>query len=305
MGTPARVVDGRNREYEPPGESQLLEDLSGLVSPPKVCVKLYELVQSARASADDIAGVVSLDPNLTGRLLRIVNSPFYGFPAQIETVTRAVTILGVRELYNLVLAISAVRSFAKVGDGLVRMETFWAHSVFGALLARQLAKHFRVSDPDRLFVAGLLHDIGTCVIYSQIPYLAEQMRNALQVGEAALFDAESEYLGYTHASVGARILEEWQLPAALRDAVLNHHQPEVAQEGRTEAALVHIADTIAASCESGALSGQPRDTLSVNPAVWDSLGDSLDQDQVAQLVGEVNSQFAGTIKNLIPRGRHS
>ena len=142
MGTPAEAVSRRNREYEPPDEQQLLDDLSGLVTPPQVCVKLFELVRSTRASADEIASVVALDPNITARLLRIVNSSFLGFPSQIDTVARAVTILRVRDLYNLVLAISAVRSFAKVGDGLVRMEVFWQHSVFCGLLARQAARHY-------------------------------------------------------------------------------------------------------------------------------------------------------------------
>ena len=105
-------------------------------------MKLFELVRSTRASADEIASVVALDPNITARLLRIVNSSFLGFPSQIDTVARAVTILGIRDLYNLVLAISAVRSFAKVGDGLVRMEVFWQHSVFCGLLARQAARHY-------------------------------------------------------------------------------------------------------------------------------------------------------------------
>jgi putative nucleotidyltransferase with HDIG domain len=301
MGMPATAAGPRNHEFEPPDESRLIEDVSALISPPRVCAKLYELVHSARASADDIGEVVALDPNLTGRVLRIVNSSFYGFPSQIETIARAVTILGVRDLYNLVLAISAVRSFAKVTAGLVRMELFWQHSVFCALLARLLAKHYRLPDPDRLFVTGLLHEVGVCIIYSQIPQLDELLRPALDFGEAALHDAELDYLGYSHASVGALVLEQWQLPAPLRDAVRHHHQPDKADDGRVEAALLNLADALAAQTDRGALSGQAAEATDVNPAVWEILGAPLGTDDEQQILSQANDQFSSTMQNLLPR----
>ena len=154
-------------------------------------------------------------------------------------------------------------------------------------------------------MAGLLHDVGTCVIYSQIPQLGQQMQAALGAGEAALYESELEFLGYTHASVGALILEQWQLPATLRDAVGHHHHPHNAGEGRVEAALVHVADALAAQSERGSLSGQPSEDLAVTPSDWDILGGPLDPEEANQLLVMAGDQFSITLQNLLPRGIHS
>jgi HD-like signal output (HDOD) protein len=140
MSVPAERLLGVNHEQEPPNAEKLVAGASALESPPMVCVKMFELVRSALASAAEIGEVVALDPNLSVRLLRIVNSSFYGFPSTVNSIARAVAILGTRDLNNLVLAICAVRSFSKVGSDLLRLEAFWQHSVYCALLARQLAK---------------------------------------------------------------------------------------------------------------------------------------------------------------------
>lgn len=285
-------------------EARLVADVSGLVSPPTVCVKMFELVQSAQASADEIGDVVASDPNLTARLLRIVNSSFYGFPSRIDSISRAITILGTSDLYNLALAISAVRSFSNVGAGLVRMEALWSHSIFCALVARHLAKHRGLPDADRLFVAGLLHDIGISVIYRQLPNVAPRMRSVAQAGEAALWAAELEQFGFSHASVGARLLEAWQLPVALREAIRHHHDPGAAPSARIEAALVHLADVLANRSETGAFWANPTSTPEVDGAVWDALGTEPESLDVKQVLGDASAEFAETARNLMPaRGR--
>ena len=156
-------------------EEQLVADVSGLVSPPTVCAKIFEVIRSPHASAQEIGETVRLDANLAARLLKIVNSSYYGFPSRIDTVSRAVTILGLRDLSNLVLAISAVRSFSRLRTGLVPMEVFWKHSILSAAIARQLAKLTGEGEPERLFVCGLLHDIGSLIIYAQLGSWVERL----------------------------------------------------------------------------------------------------------------------------------
>ena len=141
----------------------LLDDVEGLVSPPDVCLRLFELIHAPTTGAKDIAAVVGVDPNLTTRLLRIANSSFYNFSRKIDTISRAVTVIGTAELYQLVLSVSAVKTFANIPNELVKMETFWRHSVYTGLLARALAIRANVLHPERLFVSGLMHDIGSLV----------------------------------------------------------------------------------------------------------------------------------------------
>ncbi|MFK7888892.1 MAG: HDOD domain-containing protein, partial [Gammaproteobacteria bacterium] len=175
-----------------PTLEQIVGDVSALITPPTVCVKMYDLVRSEKATAADIGQVVAMDPNLTGRLLKIVNSAYFGFSARIDTIERAVNVIGVRDLYNLVLAITAVRSFSGLNSGLISMDVFWRHSVMCGLTARELAKTLGTPNPERFFVAGLLHDIGILVMYSQLDGHVADMRAELDGGEHTLHAAELE-----------------------------------------------------------------------------------------------------------------
>ena len=180
----------------------------------------------------------------------------------------------------------------------------WAHSIFCALLARHLAKHCGLTDADRLFVAGLLHDIDISVIYRQLPNAAPRMHSVAQAGEAALCAAEIEQFGFSHASVGARLLEAWQLPVALREAIRYHHDPGAAQSGRIEAALVHLADLLANGSETGAFWANPTSTPEVDGTVWDALGTAPESLDVKQVLLNASAEFAETSRNLMPgRGR--
>ncbi len=284
------------------GEARLVDDVSGLVSPPAVALKVFELVRCAQASAEEIGDVVATDPNLSARLLRIVNSAFYGFPARVDTIPRAVQILGTGDLSNLVLAISAVRAFSSMGAGIVRLEEYWRHSVLCGLLARHLARRTGVRDPDRLFVCGLLHDVGICVIYTQLRELTAPMREVVAAGEALLHAAEIERLGFSHASVGARLLESWELPEALLDAVRHHHDPGVARVARAEAAVVHVADALANSSQLGPLNAPTEAAPAVDEGAWEILGgpDALGLDEVLAAARE---ELDETMRSLMPTGQ--
>lgn len=286
-----------------PSAEQLAADVSALVTPPVVCVKLFELVRANGASAQQIGEVVALDPNLAGRLLSIVNSSYFGLATPVNSISRAVTVLGTRDLCNMALAIASVRSFSKMGSGLVPMEQFWQHNVYCALLARNLGKHYRVDDAERLFVAGLLHEVGSSVIHSQLPQLGQQMQAALLEGEAALHNAEMNLLGFSHASIGAMVLKEWQLSDEILDAVAHHHQPGVASAGQVDAALVHIADALANQLHVGALCPGPEATMQIDAAAWDILATEPNSLDTQPIIDDANDAFAECIANLVPRSK--
>ncbi|ROR32061.1 putative nucleotidyltransferase with HDIG domain [Inmirania thermothiophila] len=235
----ADVITGEERGR---AIAELLSEARDLASPPEVCVRLFELMRSETAGAKEIGEVIALDPNLTARLLELVNSAYFGMARRVDTVSRAVTIVGLRELHQLVLAVQAVSVFSNIPITLVDMRTFWRHSVATALLAKELARRAGVLHPERLFVAGLLHDLGSLVLYRERPEVMRELLIAADGDEAVMERLEEERLGFGHAELGGALLACWNLPPELCRAVTHHHRPLEAPGPGLEPAIVHLAD---------------------------------------------------------------
>ena len=223
---------------------ELVKGASKLISLPEICIRLNEVLSNPNHHGEQIADLISHDPSLTARLLRIVNSAYYNFPSKIERVSRAVSIIGEDDLRNMVLATSIVDVMNRFTNELVDIELFWLHSVSTGIVARLLARHCNVLHGERLFIAGLLHDIGKLIIYHQEPALSQQI--LLEAGNQAgqIHEAERSILGYTHAEVGGALIREWKLPGSLEEVVEHHHDPENAQNFPIETSITHIANNL-------------------------------------------------------------
>ncbi len=275
----------------------LLDDVEGLVSPPGICLRLFELIHEPTAGVKDIAAVVGVDPNLTARLLRIANSSFYNFSRKIDTISRAVSVIGTTELYQLVLSVSAVKTFSNIPNELVGMDTFWRHSVYTGLLARALANRAHVLHPERLFVSGLMHDIGSLVLYHQRP---DAMRDILLVAEGdeeVLYQAELDQFKFSHAGIAGHLMEQWQFPAELLEAVSWHHQPECAEQARTEAHILFLANQLVNESEQGNFMGSPRVDIQIPEVMLEVVG--LQEDELFFAFEEAAEQFPATIQALV------
>ena len=286
-----------------PAPAALVKDVSGLVSPPDVCMRIFELLQSPESSARDIGDVIIRDPNLTARLLKIVNSPFYNFARRVDTVSRAIAIVGTRDLYNLVVAISAVRSFSNIANDLVNMDTFWRHSLFTALIARGFAKRCQILHPERLFIAGLLHDIGSLVLYNRMLELSRDLLLVAEGDEAALDEAEHQELGFGHAELGALLLELWNIPESLQSAVRYHHRPEGATgESAREAAILHVAEVLANRSEIGGFCEDTVPGAGPHPESWTTLNLDPDSLDFEEIIGDAGIEFTETAGLLLSSG---
>jgi putative nucleotidyltransferase with HDIG domain len=272
----------------------LVSSVSTLVSPPDVCIKMTELLQSPDCSIQDLGEVVLRDPNLTARLLRLVNSASVGLRGKVDTVSRAINMVGTRELYNMVLSISAVRAFRNLPSALVNMDIFWRHSIYTGLLSRILAKRCGVLHPERLFIAGLLHDVGSLVLYRSLPEVASELLLTAQGDEQVLSHAEADVLGFTHAGVGAKLLSVWKLPESLIEAVGCHHEPAQAKSAQLESAIVHIADVLANRSGVGGFCESTSPTAEVDPSALALVGTLAASDQEAITV-EAGAQLAETV----------
>ena len=280
---------------------ELIKGVGKLASLPEVCVRVNEMVDDPRYSAAAIGKVISRDTALTAQLLRLANSSFYNFPSNISTISRAITVIGERELRYLVLALSAVRTFSGVPIELSNMASFWRHSVYCAVLSRLIAARCHVLHSERLFVAGLLHDVGLLVILNRVPELERVALQRAHDGNEELQRAEEEVLGCDHATVGRLLLEEWKLPSVLCETVGCHHNIAAAEEARLDAAVVHIANIVANRAELSVDYDGPRSQ--VDPLAWELTG--LDESIIEPITEEAAPLFAESWAMIQPIVRHA
>lgn len=279
---------------------ELVKGLGKLASLPEVCVRVNEMVDDPRCSAAAIGKVISRDTALTAQLLRLANSSFYNFPSNISTISRAITVIGERELRYLVLALSAVRAFSGVPIEMANMASFWRHSVYCAVLSRLIAARCHVLHSERLFVAGLLHDVGLLVILQRAPELARAALQRAHDDNEELQRAEREVLGCDHAMVGRMLLEQWHLPSVLCETVGCHHDIASAEEARLDAAIVHIANVMANRAELPIEHDGPMPQ--VDPLAWELT--SLDESIMESLADEAAPMFAESWAMIQPIVRH-
>ncbi|MCC7121698.1 MAG: HDOD domain-containing protein [Gammaproteobacteria bacterium] len=276
----------------------LIDDLSPIVSPPDVVLKINDLLHDERAAIEDFAAVVIRDPGLTARLLRLVNSPYYGMSQRIETVSRAVMLVGMVELQKLVCSICAVQAFSRLSSAVTNMNSFWRHGVYTGLMSQAIARRLHVLHPERLFVAGLLHDIGTLLVNRRYPEIAEETIRASRGDEHLLQALEQQELGFDHALLGGLMLANWRLPATIADAIGYHHAPQEARQAPVDAAILHVAETIANFSGTGSFCEMVAPVGDFDRRALLALGLPADFDADA-LMDEVDRQFVETIYLLV------
>lgn len=208
---------------------------------PDIFFKINSAIMNPSSSSYDIASVIGKDTGLSARLLKMANSAFYGFPSQIDSIQRAVTIIGAKQLTTLSYAMNIIDVFMNIPEDILDMASFWRHSVACGICSRILAGYKNIQNTERLFVAGLLHDIGRLLLYQ---YASDDMGPLVVRARSEgslLHRLEYENLKVDHTTVGACLVKKWKLPAMLEDIVHFHHTPRKSING-IETTIVHIAD---------------------------------------------------------------
>jgi len=223
----------------------LVQGIQTLASLPDVLLRVNALIDDPATRIADLAEAILCDPALSARLLRLVNSAYYRLPHRVESIAYAINRIGQQALLDLVLTSSAVDLFEGLPPEQVNMDRFWLHSIACGTAARLLARRKRLTNGERLFIAGLLSSVGKLIFYSQCP---DQYRKALDLakcGECDLITAERRVFGFTYAELSAELFKAWRLPDYLRVAVAYHLRPDRAPDYRMEATIVHVAARIA------------------------------------------------------------
>ncbi len=270
-----------------------------IFSLPDIYFQIAEMIADPRYTAIDLGKVIAKDPGLSIRLLKIVNSSFYGFQAKVDTISRAITIVGVDDLKNLVLATSVIDEFSKIPVELVDMTDFWMHSVRCGVIAKLLAKKSLVLHCERLFLAGLLHDVGSLLMYSKIPVKALQVLQAANYDRQLVAVIEQQVLGFTHADVGCELIKSWGLPESLFEAVGCHLEPELALVHRLDAHLLNLAFRLANFLQQGVLL---EDMLSEFTEEHLQVM-RLDKEMIADVVDLAGGEFSQIFELMVPDKR--
>lgn len=275
---------------------ELVDEVSGLVSPPDVCIKLENLLRDESASADSFGDVIAYDPNLTAQILKLANSAHVSYRGRIDTVSRAVTVLGTSEILSLAYTAHAVANFSKIDSEITDVRTFWQHAAYVALIARAIAKQRNVLHPERLFVAGMLHDLGALILNHGYPSRCAELIAAAGGDEMLLARLEREAFGFDHAALGAALLERWQLPRHLCDAVRWHHSREMVPS-LTEAAVLYVAEGLAALFGAN-FCATPLEQPDFPPAVLEAAGLSPDFDPY-DYFDQISPEFVEIVYTLL------
>ena len=219
---------------------KLISETSGLISLPQVYLKIRELMDDPNSCLDDFVRVSSTDPGLVAVVLKIVNSAFFGFKGQIDNLNRAINLIGIGQLHDLVLSLSAVNSLDLPND-IEKSTLFWERSIYSGVYSRLLAKKHNLPNAESLFVIGLLHNIGRLILFLKYP---EQSRLAIihaQANNLSLTEAERSTFGTDYSQIGYALMAEWNLPVKFQHIIKHHTEPDQATEYQLETYIVHIS----------------------------------------------------------------
>lgn len=236
----------------------MVDNVMQLISLPEIYLRLQKVIDDPEHTREQVAEVVAYDPSLSARVLRIANSSYYSFPREIETVSAAVGIIGELELRNLVLATTVAGSMNKLDCRGVDVDGFWMHSLRAGIVARLIARGRGGYNPEMLFLAGILHDLGILVIYQQNATLAAAVSKQIENAHQLRDQAERELLGFDHAEVGALLIETWGLPRELAELARCHHQYQLAQDNKLAALIMALANLLADLPGNSEPSADPR-----------------------------------------------
>lgn len=273
------------------GVSKLIHSARHLASLPQIYHRINSAVEDPTASLDDIGAIIMEDQGLSAQLLKIANSSLYGFPQPVETISRALTVVGTGQLRDMVTAMAVMKVFKGVSPAFVSMDSFWRHSVACGLAARIIATYRRESNVESFYVSGLLHDVGRLLLYMYRPEEADRILRQTREEGALMVEMERDELEFDHADVGWALLQQWQLPQRLFVPVAWHHDPGGADTYATETAVVHMADIIALSLELGS-SGETR-VPPLDPEAWRRI--DLPVNLLPAIVKQMESQWHDAI----------
>lgn len=267
---------------------KIVANVDKLPSLPTSVGKVVEVANNLKASPNDLSNVIKVDPVLTAKVLKLINSAYFSMPDQITNLNRAIILLGVNTIKNLAISTAVIGQFSKTKHQLFDMDKYWKHCMAVAVMSKQIAikmsidKRFR----EEYFIAGLLHDIGEIVIVELFPEKLEPIMGRIQAGLSAE-EAEREVIGATHSEIGAALGRHWKISENLIAVVEEHHDPNIAGDFAQIVLTVHVANIC---CNQKAF-GMPGGSVAPPaPEIMEKLG--LDEEFINETIGHLDEELS-------------
>ena len=273
---------------------ELVASLDKLASLPSVYYRVRQALDDPDVSLNTLAELIGSDPALSAALLRLANSAFYGFPRRIETVSRAISLAGLEQVGDVILASSIAATFGGIRPQRMDMSRFWRSSVRCALLCRGIAQAQGNGETERHFLLGLLADMGHLVMYHAIPDLSDLVMETAGLTLEALAAREREVIGCDFAEVGAALASNWRMPVSIGATVGEQLHPEQAGEYAAAAAVLNIVRRIDEMCEAGS---SLDDTIASLPESILVLG-NIDTADLPSLICDCEAQLHEMLESL-------
>jgi len=228
-----------------------LDSIPDIPTLPAIVVKVNKMLQDDDTSIKNLSKVIEKDQAMVTKILRLVNSTFYGFRSRITNISHAVIILGFNTIRNAVVSVSIIKTFSgkKTFEGF-EIKDFWRHSVAVAVTSRYLAEQARLCSPDDCFVSGLLHDIGKVVLSQHFTELFGLVWKSVKEDGLSFYEAEQKLVPVNHAQIGGYLAKKWQFPASLIDSTTYHHAVSKSVSNLNQLLIVHTANSMVSSYQS-------------------------------------------------------
>jgi len=251
---------------------ETIGNISTIPTLPTVIDRITRLLQNPKTSAEEIGKAITTDQALASKVLKLVNSAFYGFPGRINTITHAIVILGFSTVKNIVLTASIFDAFRTKGNSFAgfNLEQFWLHSIACGAASQAIAKFIGSSEKEECFIAGLVHDVGKIILCQYLPEQFKSIIHQTRQKQSLFYQSEKELFDITHQEIGGYLAERWNLPPNLQNAIMYHHIPMPSRENYLTTAIVHCADIFVRALDYGNGGDEKIPLMSDN--VWKNLG---------------------------------
>ena len=234
-----------------------VQKITKLPTLPVIAQEILRLVDAEQLSVEKLENIVQNDPAISGKILSVANSSFFGLSASTKTLTSAIMRIGFNNVKNIALGVSLISIMKDEKAGKIfDYQRLFNHSVSVGFVARIIAKDLKLKISEEMLMDGLLHDLGYLVMNN---YFADTYKEVISLIEknTPLLDAEMKVLDFTHADIGAWLAEEWKLPGSILDSVMYHHRPSQAIKNHKRVAVIHLSDYLTTKSVIGPTESDP------------------------------------------------
>ena len=222
-----------------------LDSIKDIPTLPTIVFELNELLQDPNTPITDISDIIEKDQAMSLRVLKLVNSAFYGIHKEVNDIGNAIVLLGFNTVRNAIVSLGVINSFSGVKslEGF-DISDFWKHSLAVAVVSKSLAEKTKIASPDSCFVGGLLHDIGKVILAQYFQDLFEKVWNAAKRENISFYEAEKKEIAIDHAIIGAHLATNWELPESFIDVIRWHHDVRNDSESKKMILIIYLSDII-------------------------------------------------------------